>query len=87
MIRGQGARSAHQVRQTRLMQRRREAAIRRPPVSHQDAVKVGAQHLGRLVEAHAIHRSLRRGPQPVPHRADPPAGLVAAGLPRPHNAA
>ena len=84
MIRGQGARSAHQVRQTRLMQRRREAAIRRPPVSHQDAVKVGAQHLGRLVEAapvaHAIHRSLRRGkrPQPVPHRADPPAGLVGA---------
>ena len=84
MIRGQGARSAHQVRQTRLMQRRREAAIRRPPVSHQDAVKVGAQHLGRLVEAapvaNAIHRSLRRGkrPQPVPHRADPPAGLVGA---------
>ena len=84
MIRGQGARSAHQVRQTRLMQRRRAAAIRRPPVSHQDAVKVGAQHLGRLVEAapvaNAIHRSLRRGkrPQPVPHRADPPAGLVGA---------
>ena len=79
-----GARSAHQVRQTRLMQRRRAAAIRRPPVSHQDAVKVGAQHLGRLVEAapvaNAIHRSLRRGkrPQPVPLRADPPAGLVGA---------
>ena len=84
MIRGEGMRSAHQVRQTRLMQRRGEAAIRRPPVSHQDAVKVGAQHLGRLVEAtpvaNAIHRGLRRRkrPQPVPHRADPPAGLVGA---------
>ena len=73
-------------RQTRLMQRRRAAAIRRPPVSHQDAVKVGAQHLGRLVEAAPVGDTpFWRGkrPQPVPHRADPPAGLVGAHeLPR-----
>ena len=84
MIRGQRASPAQQVSQTRLMQRCGEAAIRRPPISHQDAVEVGAQDLGRVGEAtplaDPIHHGLRRRvrPQPVPHRADAPAGLVGA---------
>ena len=84
MVRAQRARPAQQVCQTRLMQCRGEAAIGRPPVPHQDAVEVGAQDLGRLVKtaplANRIHRGVRgrERPQPVPHRADAPAGFVWA---------
>ena len=66
------------------MQRCGEAAIRRPPIPHQDAVEVRTQHLGRFVEAtprtNPIHRGLRgrERPQPVPHRTDAPAGFVGA---------
>ena len=71
-----------QVRQTCLVQRLGEAAIRRPPVAHQHPREVGPEDRCRIVEAatgtNRVDRRRRCGesPQPVADGADAPAGLV-----------
>jgi hypothetical protein len=43
-----------QMRQTGLMRRLIELAIRRPAIPHEDAIELGAEHRGRFVEPAAI---------------------------------
>ena len=82
MIGSELPRSPDQVSQTGLVQRVGEAAIRRPPVAHEHAGVVGAEHGGGSVEpaagANGVDCRLRRGedPQPVADGADAPAGLI-----------
>ena len=73
-----------QVRHTTLVHGAAEAAAHHPPVALQDAVAIGAEHRGRVVEAAAgadgADGRFRRGehPQPVAEGADPPA--VSSGV-------
>ena len=82
MVDAERAAPAEQMRQTALVQRVGEAAIRRPPVADQHAGEVRAQDRGRVVKAapgaNRIHGGLwcRKRPQPVQHRADAPAGFI-----------
>ena len=84
------ARPPQQVRQTRLMERAGEAAIRRPAIAHDDARKAPAKQPHRFRIAAAgldpIDRRVRRGyrPQPVqrPATFHPVSSGVTTGLPR-----
>ena len=82
MIGSQVPSAAKEVSQTGLVQRAGEAPIRRPSVAHQDAVEVGAEYGGGVVEAAAganrVGGRLRggKGPQPVGDRAHSPARLI-----------
>lgn len=75
MIEAQRATPADQMSKTRLMQGLGEPAIRRPPVTHQDAIEVLAQYRGRVGTASTgtdgVHGGVRRRkrPEPVQHRA------------------
>ena len=81
MVGAERATPAEQVRQTALVQRVGEAAIRRPSVADQHAGVV-AQDRGCVVKAapgtNRIHGGLgrRERPQPVQHGADTPAGFI-----------
>ena len=74
--------SPHQVSRIGLVQRVGEAAIRRPPVTHEHAVVVGSQDRWGVVEPAAgadhVDRRLRCGEdsQPVAHGADALAGFI-----------
>jgi hypothetical protein len=76
------AAATQQMGHTRLIDRAREAAIRRPAVADQDAGEVGAQNGGGFLKAAAalnrIDGRVRRHerPQPVQVTADPPSRLV-----------
>ena len=82
LIANQRSTSSQQMRETRLMDRLREAPIRRPAVADQHAVKVRPEHGGRFLEAapwlDRVDRRVRRGeaPQPLQVRVDFPSGLV-----------
>jgi hypothetical protein len=82
MIAREFATPAEQVRQTGLMGRVREVPIRRPAVTHQDAIIVGAEDRGRLLKAATRlngiqdHRGRGERPQPLHVTADLPARFV-----------
>ena len=82
MVGAERATPAEQMRQTALVQRGGESAIRRPPVADQDTGEVRAQDGGRVVKTapgtNRIHGGLwrRERPQPVQHGADAPAGFI-----------
>lgn len=82
MVEAQRATPAKQVRDTRLMLGLGESAIRRPPVTHEDAIEVRAQDRGRVVKAptgtNRVHGGVwcRKRPEPVEHGADPPPGFI-----------
>ena len=82
MVEHHRATAAQQMRQTRLMRRVGELAVRRPAVALQDAGVVGAEHPRRLRKAapvlDRVDRRVRRrkGPEPVRMAADLPAGFI-----------
>jgi hypothetical protein len=84
MVAHQRSTTSQQMREARLMDRLCEAAIRRPAVADQHAVKVRAQHGGRFFEAapwlDGVHGRVWRGeaPQPLQVRVHFPSGLVGA---------
>jgi len=82
MILDEDATAPQQMRETRLMNRLREAAIRRPAVAHEDAGEIGAeQRRGFRKPAPGLNRIDRRvrrrgRPQPLQPRVHFPAGFI-----------
>jgi hypothetical protein len=76
------AASPNQMRETGLMRRLIELAIRRPPVADEGAVEVGAEHRRRFVKAAPVLNGVddgargRKDPQPPEPPPDFPAGLI-----------
>jgi hypothetical protein len=79
---GDLATASDQMRETRLMGRVVELPIRRPTVAHEHAVKVGAEHGGRLLKAPPVLNGVddrvrrRKDPQPPEPAADFPTGFI-----------